>query len=69
MLLFDDFYRPLAAWRTFGQAFRDWFEERATDGFSLDERRWHYGMTLLGDPTLVVRDTLRVYLPLALRGN
>ncbi|MBA7477865.1 hypothetical protein ES707_13280 [subsurface metagenome] len=52
----DDFYRPLGQGENLGQAFKEWFEERALGGFDLEETRWYYGMTLLGDPTLKVKE-------------
>lgn len=38
--------------QSFGTAFLQWFRFISNGGFSLDERRWHYGMTYIGDPTL-----------------
>jgi len=53
MLEFDDFYIPLSVDdATMGTAFRDWFTAIGAGGYSLSEMQWHYGMTLLGDPTL-----------------
>ncbi len=51
MLFFEDFYGPLGAGKVIGDAFVDWWKARGPvhdDG----ERHWHYGMVLLGDPTL-----------------
>jgi hypothetical protein len=51
MLFFEDFYGPLGAGKVIGDAFVDWWKARGPvhdDG----ERYWHYGMVLLGDPTL-----------------
>lgn len=51
MLLFENFYGPMGAGRTIGEAFVQWW--RGLGGsHELDERRWYYGMTLIGDPTL-----------------
>jgi peptidase C25-like protein len=50
MLYFNDYYAPLGQQKTFGEAFRSWFAARWP--YSLGDRRWFYGMTLLGDPTL-----------------
>lgn len=50
MLSFSDYYTALGRPDTFGEAFRYWFARRFP--YSLDDRRWFYGMTLLGDPTL-----------------
>jgi len=51
MLMFEDFYRPLGQGKVIGDAFVDWWKARGPthdDG----ERRWFYGLALLGDPTL-----------------
>jgi len=50
MLQFSDYYTALGRPDTFGEAFRYWFARRHP--YSLDDRRWFYGMTLLGDPTI-----------------
>jgi hypothetical protein len=52
MLTFPEFYAPLSTGATIGEAFKTWFDGRAAGGFDLGERRWFYGMTVLGDPTL-----------------
>jgi len=52
MLNFDYFYYPFGNCATIGESFRDWFSAIASGGFTQDETCWHYGMTLLGDPTL-----------------
>ncbi len=52
MLDFEEYYDPLAAGLTFGEAFREWWEYQALGGFSSSERAWFYGNALLGDPTL-----------------
>ncbi|MCD4702421.1 MAG: hypothetical protein K8S24_11250, partial [Candidatus Aegiribacteria sp.] len=52
MLDFEEYYGPLAAGLTFGEAFREWWEYEALGGFSSSERAWFYGNALLGDPTL-----------------
>lgn len=52
MLDFEEFYSPLAAGLTFGEAFREWWNYEAQGGFSPNERAWFYGNALLGDPTL-----------------
>jgi uncharacterized repeat protein (TIGR01451 family) len=49
MRAFSDFYTPLGAGRTMGDAFQDWF---VTHGES--SRPWYYGMAFIGDPTLRV---------------
>jgi hypothetical protein len=55
MLYFEEFYYPLGAGVCLGQAFKDWFSVMATGGFEIWEQSWFYGMTLLGDPTLLPR--------------
>lgn len=52
MLDFYYFYNPLAADSSIGRAFMQWFDYIAQGGFTQNELSWHYGMTLLGDPTL-----------------
>ena len=51
MLAFEDFYRPLGQGECIGDAFVEWWRAR---GSSHDRavRCWHYGLVLLGDPTL-----------------
>jgi len=51
MLLFENFYGPMGAGKTIGEAFVDWWKALGTT-HDLGERRWYYGMVLLGDPTL-----------------
>lgn len=51
MLLFENFYGPMASGKTIGEALLDWWKALGTT-HDLGERRWYYGMTLLGDPTL-----------------
>jgi hypothetical protein len=52
MLYFNHFYGPFGSGSTIGEALRDWFVAVATSGFSDYETCWHYGMSLIGDPTL-----------------
>ncbi len=52
MLEFYYFYYPLSQHKTLGQAFKDWFTHITSDGVTFDELCWHYGMTLLADPSL-----------------
>lgn len=54
MLHFDDFYRPLGGGEPLGVAFRYWLAKWA-DADGETSRDWHYGMTLIGDPTLRTR--------------
>ena len=51
MLLFENFYGPMGAGKTIGEAFVAWWRAFGSQ-HTLTTRRWHYGMTLLGDPTL-----------------
>ena len=51
MLLFENFYGAMTSGRTVGDAYRAWWQALGPD-HDLGERRWYYGMTLLGDPTL-----------------
>ncbi len=51
MLFFEDFYRELGRGTDIGTAYRRWWQARGPS-HDLNERRWHYGMVLLGDPTL-----------------
>jgi hypothetical protein len=62
MLEFDEFYRPMGCGRNVGESFRDWFEAIGEDGYSDYEKAWHYGMTLLGDPTLVYAEPVSIEL-------
>ncbi len=54
MLNFGDFTKPLSQGSTVGEAFKIWFNKQAP--FLQWEKEWYYGMTLFGDPTLVVRE-------------
>jgi parallel beta-helix repeat protein len=55
MLYFEDFYREFRN-KTLGQSFLNWLNERIeTENADPDfwySRKWYYGMTILGDPTL-----------------
>jgi hypothetical protein len=51
MLYFEDFYRPLGQGKCIGDAFVDWWRARGPN-HDPGERYWHYGLVLLGDPTL-----------------
>jgi hypothetical protein len=51
MLLFENFYGPMGAGKTIGEAFKDWWSALGTT-HDLGERQWYYGMVLLGDPTI-----------------
>ncbi len=58
MLEFDEFYSPLSGGENLGESLRDWFNAEVvntsfTNPYVLDwVISWHYGMVLLGDPTL-----------------
>lgn len=51
MLYFEDFYRPLGNGKAIGDAFVAWWQARGPT-HDLGEKRWFYGLVLLGDPTL-----------------
>lgn len=51
MLLFENFYGPMGAGKTIGEAYNDWWKALGTAHESL-EQKWHYGMVLMGDPTI-----------------
>ena len=50
MLTFNPFYKTFGQVETLGEAFRYWFNYLAP--FSDNERAWHYGMVIAGDPFL-----------------
>ena len=55
MLYFEDYYEPLGAGVTFGEALRQWMILHANQtGAQMWARSWFYGMANLGDPTLKV---------------
>lgn len=58
MLYFEDFYQPFGQGDEIGEAFKDWFYQRAVGGFDEWEITWFYGMTLIGDPTLKIQHKL-----------
>ncbi|MCP4629606.1 MAG: hypothetical protein GY850_39790 [bacterium] len=51
MLMFADFYKPMGQGKSIGDAFVKWWKDRGPT-HDLGERRWYYGLSLLGDPTL-----------------
>jgi len=51
MLLFENFYGPMGAGKTIGDAFKEWWMALGNT-HDLCERQWYYGMVLLGDPTI-----------------
>ena len=53
MLQFTQFYSPMGQGASIGEAYKDWWDHIATNGLSPDEKSWHLGMALLGDPSLL----------------
>ncbi len=51
MLLFENFYGPMAAGSVIGDAYTAWWNGLGTT-HELGEIQWYYGMVLLGDPTI-----------------
>lgn len=51
MLLFENFYGPMGSGKVIGDAFVDWWKALGVT-HDLGERRWYYGLVILGDPTL-----------------
>jgi len=56
MLEFQDFYGPLGEGDCLGDAFRHWFEIWG-EAWGDTSRSWFYGLTLLGDGSLAIKDT------------
>lgn len=61
MLEFHHFYRALHARNSVGLALKIWFEMIAPYGD--DDLFWHYGMTIMGDPLMVLRYNQKDVLP------
>lgn len=55
MLVFWAFYQPFGAYETYGEAFRQWFNHLAP--YNNDEKAWHFGMTIAGDPFLFKQES------------
>ena len=55
MQQFYNYFNPLGAGETFGDAWQAWFDGIANYGFSAYEKDWYYGMTLIGDPLLATQ--------------
>ena len=59
MLMYWTFYEALARGRTIGDAFKEWFIKWGEGEFGLSSayigRKWFYGLTIIGDPTLRLR--------------
>ncbi|MGL4629921.1 MAG: hypothetical protein ACRCVT_01850, partial [Leadbetterella sp.] len=51
MLAFENFYTPMGAGKVLGEAYKDWWISLGAD-HDLGEKRWYYGMVILGDPTV-----------------
>jgi hypothetical protein len=57
MLDFRYFYQPIGDGSSFGTALRKWFEYEypySDDPGGYNDISWFYGMTILGDPTLII---------------
>lgn len=60
MLMYWTFYEAIAEGRTVGDAFQKWFTKWGEGRFGMSEtgyigRKWFYGLTIIGDPTLRLR--------------
>jgi len=54
--IMDDYFEPLGDGDTFGDAMESWWQIAVDpDGHTDTERAWYYGMTTIGDPTLVTQ--------------
>ena len=61
-----DLFRLRAEMLVPGEAWLEWWAQRARGGFSTGETDWHYGMVLLGDPLLVTQAHLPIPEPATL---
>lgn len=62
MLVFHAFYKPFGQGNCFGEAFRMWFNTLAP--YNNNEKAWHFGMTIAGDPFLFKREpTVKMSFP------
>jgi len=64
MLAFSQFYDPLGSGTSFGEAFRQWFVSQypySDTAGGYNDISWYYGMTILGDPTLILFQPDTVY--------
>lgn len=56
MLMYWTFYEAIARGKTIGEAFKEWFIKWGEGQFGLSGhytgRKWFYGLTVIGDPTL-----------------
>jgi hypothetical protein len=59
MLMHWTFYKAIAEGKTIGEAFKEWFIEWGDGNFVLSGtyigKKWFYGLTIIGDPTLRLR--------------
>jgi hypothetical protein len=58
MLDFRYFYGPIGNGSSFGTAFRKWFEYEypyGDESGGYNDISWFYGMTILGDPTIIIK--------------
>jgi hypothetical protein len=59
MLMFWTFYEAIARGRTIGDAFKEWFVKWGEGEVGLSGhyigKKWFYGLTIIGDPTLRLR--------------
>jgi len=59
MLMYWTFYEALANGKTVGDAFKEWFVKWGEGKLSISSnwigRKWFYGLTVIGDPTLRLR--------------
>ena len=52
MIIFSNFYTPLGQGKSFGEAFKEWFDSLASH-YTANVISWSFGMTILGDPLAV----------------
>jgi hypothetical protein len=67
MLVFSQYYQPLGAGKTVGEAFVSWWVNGCGTSHSSYEVYWHYGMSVIGDPMInffQVQDGCHEYLNL-----
>ncbi len=61
MLDFQYFYAPFGSGATIGEALRQWFTDIIGGGNYQDwQVCWHFGMTMIGDPTLKKADVVTI---------
>jgi len=52
---YREYYDQLGQGRPFAEALEHWWTTRASGGFTVSQRDWLYGVTLIGDPLLVAQ--------------